>query len=104
MICNDCKTPDKKCCNRCGNNSTCERVIPCGEYGCPLWRPPTNYQHIKSMSIDELAVFLRSVENVEINYNQRDCASCIPAGDNDCYKCMKSWLESEVSDNDATKE
>ncbi len=41
MTCKNCKTPEAKCCNRCGHNKTCERIMHCGEE-CPLWVPMTN--------------------------------------------------------------
>ena len=58
---------------------------------------PTNYDHIRNMSVDELARFInesghdfppfcdtKKVDNCECDYN--------------CFKCAKEWLESEVAE------
>ena len=65
----------------------------------------TNYDNIKAMSVEELADVL-SDQNDKICFENcsastGDKFSC-PLGDNlnisDCKKCIKKWLESEVSE------
>lgn len=50
----------------------------------------TNFERIKSMSIDEMAEFI---------YEHCCCDDCsLPTSclDKNCKKCVKKWLESEV--------
>lgn len=59
----------------------------------------TNYDRIKSMSIDEMLEFLNSVSRTGAcasgyYVNCRDC----PFMDTECNN-LKSWLETEVSDD-----
>lgn len=65
----------------------------------------TNYDRIKAMSVEELADVLYDV-NDQICFENCSAStgnkfSC-PLGDNlnisDCKKCIKKWLESEVSE------
>lgn len=65
----------------------------------------TNYDLIKGMGIEELADFLYDA-NDKICFENRSAStgnkfSC-PFGENvdisECKKCMKKWLESEVSE------
>lgn len=68
----------------------------------------TNYDRIKSMSIDELAEFLEDEDNLATQYCNKNC--CIHFEDNgdckaykavkrnSCVQAVKQWLESEVSE------
>ncbi len=58
----------------------------------------TNYEKIKSMSIDELAAFLLKVN---LAYSE-DCMMGISECkhlqvDSSCYLCFKEWLESKAT-------
>lgn len=60
----------------------------------------TNYERIKSMSVEELADFLEYISRTA------DC-SCCPAYNFcelniDCDELIKQWLLQEVTDNDNT--
>lgn len=70
-----------------------------------LQTPMTNYDNIKAMSVEELADVLYDA-NDKICFENCSAStgnkfSC-PLGDNlnisDCKKCIKKWLESEVSE------
>ena len=70
-----------------------------------LQTPMTNYDNIKAMSVEELADVLYDT-NDKICFENCSAStgnkfSC-PLGDNlnisECKKCMKKWLESEVSE------
>lgn len=61
----------------------------------------TNYEKIKSMSIDELSIFLMKVN---LAYSE-DCMVGISECkhrqvDGGCKLCFKEWLESEVEQNE----
>lgn len=57
----------------------------------------TNFEHIKSMSIEEIATMMFKLSDCEL----RDCKNC-PLGS--CQHCgniveIQKWLESEVPTN-----
>ena len=55
----------------------------------------TNYDRIKAMSVEEMAEFLETVD--DIDYSITFCDLC--HGQYDCTKdCKKHWLESEVEE------
>lgn len=54
-------------------------------------RKQTNYERIKSMSIDEMAEWLA---NSNLKQCKKDFLKCIKTN---CVNCQKEWLESEVS-------
>ena len=58
----------------------------------------TNYERIKNMSIEEMALFL-----VKVNNSYSDCMVGVddckyPKIGNNCILCFKQWLESEVEE------
>lgn len=59
----------------------------------------TNYEWIKQMSVEELAVFFMN------SYGHDILLYCDPekpievCGNLNCLDCAKEWLESEVTDN-----
>ena len=60
----------------------------------------TNYEHIKQMSAEEIALFLLEVNrayDVPCMWGMSDCKH--PHINNKCAICFKEWLESEVDDN-----
>ena len=68
----------------------------------------TNYDRIKSMSVDELAEFLEDEDNLATQYCNKNCCVHFEGnGDckadrtvkrNSCVQAVKQWLESEVSE------
>ena len=67
----------------------------------------TNFERIKSMSVDELAEFIENEDNLYKFCNKKYCdvyaedGSCkaIKAGEKGyCVKAAKNWLESEAED------
>lgn len=58
----------------------------------------TNYERIKNMSVEEIALFL-----MKVNGFYSDCMVGIddckyPEIGNNCTLCLKQWLESEVEE------
>lgn len=54
-----------------------------------LLKPFTNFENIKTFSIDDMADFI----------NEAGCKTCADFGESDCGDCIngiKRWLESEV--------
>ena len=68
----------------------------------------TNYEKIKSMSVDEMAEFLEDEDNLATQYcNKKCCVYFEDNGDckaykavkrNSCVQAVKQWLESEVEE------
>lgn len=57
----------------------------------------TNFEKIKSMSIDEMIDFMEKVELQDIDYAMTFCNMC--DGQYDCSNdCMRHWLESEAEE------
>ena len=52
----------------------------------------TNYEHIKQMSVEEMASYL-CIGGLSCPPNALYCR------DNKCPECFKKWLESEIEDN-----
>lgn len=58
MNCDVFTRKDIKCCNSCRkNNGNCEVLHWCGNT-CEYWEAPTNADHIRSMTDEELAMYL----------------------------------------------
>ena len=60
----------------------------------------TNFEHIKQMSVEELALLLMKVNcayDIPYMWGISDCK--YPRINNNCSICFKEWLESEVEDN-----
>ena len=61
----------------------------------------TNYERIKQMSIEEMALLLMKVNCAYDIPCMLGISNCkYPHIDNNCAICFKEWLESEVDDND----
>ena len=61
----------------------------------------TNYERIKQMSIEEMALLLMKVNcayDIPCMWGISDCK--YPRINNNCSICFKEWLESEVEDNE----
>ena len=90
----------------CNNSRDCECVFwnygkvcdYCYETNCPAlveYKPPTNYEKIKQMSIDEMAKCSIPFFNCPYDTPYVGCDMGKKYGD-DCIKCTKAWLEQEV--------
>ena len=69
---------------------------------CTYYSPTkmTNFEKIKSMSIEEMALLLMKVNcayDIPCMWGISDCK--YPHINNNCSICFKEWLESEVDDN-----
>ena len=61
----------------------------------------TNYERIKQMSVEEMALLLMKVNcayDIPCMWGTSGCK--YPHIDNNCSICFKEWLESEIEDND----
>lgn len=58
------------------------------ERECDSYKTRSNYDHIKQMSIDEMAYTIMCPYNTDA-----DLCNAV-----DCIKCTKQWLESEVQE------
>lgn len=70
---------------------------------CTYYSPTkmTNFEHIKQMSVEELALLFMKVNcayDIPCMLGISDCK--YPHINNNCAICFKEWLESEVNDND----
>ena len=60
----------------------------------------TNYERIKQMSVEKMALLLMKVNcayDIPCMWGISDCK--YPRINNNCSICFKEWLESEVKDN-----
>ena len=72
-----------------------------GEHGCTDVAPCTNADRIRSMSDEELAEYLYSIQNAECELrfckNKAECVSELDKGqtinDSECKKCLVDWLQ-----------
>ena len=87
---NNCKFNHEGTCYNCGSpqfKRDCETSCAC--------RPPmTNYDRIKSMNIEEMAVNLLGGKTFCPHFTVAKMGSCR----DDCKGCIKQWLESEVEE------
>ena len=65
--------------------------MPKEEKKMSLLKPYTNFEKIKNMSINELALFYPCPYDTD---NDRDGSIC--EKNDDCIGCTKRWLESEA--------
>lgn len=77
----------------------CGRVIPEGKQVCVICghtnKKQTNYDRIRNMSVEELAQFMNDCGHDFPPYcDYKDATRGIC--DQNCLKCAKEWLESEV--------
>lgn len=91
--------------NKCIENAEqrCKSYPNC--YGCGAYRKPTNYDRIRKMSVEEMAMFFATNEHPGFphspcNVCEYDDGLCC-TNENGCtneYKAKKyqEWLESEV--------
>lgn len=103
LWCEDCK----HFCNAdMGGEGECDIDNHDTWYGCPICekaelkcgeiKKQTNYDRIRNMSVEELAMFRNntSICAMCIFDYARDCAQT----QQDCYMGVKQWLESEVTE------
>lgn len=92
--CGKCERPSgRKCCFSCRNDATkCEVWHHCGK-DCPEWKPRTNFDRIKAMSVDEMSTFICGIYD-----NDDDFGKFINGTLIQCYdeNSIKEWLESEA--------
>ena len=61
----------------------------------------TNYERIKQMSVEEIALLLMKVNDAYDIPCMLGMSGCkYPHIDNNCIICFKEWLESEIDEND----
>lgn len=58
----------------------------------------TNFEKIKQMSIDEMALTLMCPAEYDFSFNK--LSKCNGESDKNCLKCTKHWLESEAEENE----
>lgn len=95
---NSCKFNHEGICYNCGSPQFKRK---CETSCCKCSLPTTNYEHIRNMSIEEMAMFLMKVNNsyaVDCMYHESECKH--PNVDNNCAICFKEWLESDVEGGD----
>lgn len=84
--------------NKYGENVVCDRNHPywqvtrsrikCMNYNR---KPPTNADHIRSMTDEELAAFMDRCEMSDIDYSKTFCDMC--EGQFTCDQCRLDWLK-----------
>ena len=61
----------------------------------------TNYERIKQMSVEEMALLLMKVNCAYDIPCMLETSGCeYPHINNNCSICFKEWLESEIDEND----
>lgn len=60
-----------------------------------------NFERIKTMSIDELALFLLHVNSAYAQDCMVGAVACKHEDIPDCQQCFKEWLESDISEKNA---
>ena len=94
-------------CEKCLYYKSKEKCGECGRLSNvmdnkPMFTPNTNYNCIKSMSVEEMAEFIeRMTEHLEICTHcpaYKMCDTHIKCGEN-----IKQWLEQEVSEDDTAR-
>lgn len=102
LWCEDCK----HFCNAdMGGEGECDIDNHDTWYGCPICekaelkcgevKKPTNYDRIRNMSVEELAKFIPDWSYTKAcKCDEEIYADC----NNECWKCVKEWLEQEVSE------
>lgn len=85
--CGKCEKPSgRKCCFNCRNDATkCDVWHHCGK-DCPEWKPRTNFDKIKEMSVEEFSEFLCKL------YFGEDCPP-------EYAKDLTEFFESEVNED-----
>lgn len=56
----------------------------------------TNYDRIKQMSIEKMAIALMCPAEYDLDFNKKE--KCQGEMNRNCYKCTLQWLESEVEE------
>ena len=88
---NRCTNYDKEieCCRILSDWSEAMPVLqPCIESPCKYFKPYTNYDRIKQMSVEDVAYRLMCPYETDPDICNED----------DCIKCTKEWLEHEVEE------
>lgn len=94
-------------CKGCAYVSRGEHEVPCvkcAQNASGNYKRMTNADRIRSMSDDELAELLYSIQNLEDKVkfckNKIECDNILDSGkeipDNMCKQCLVDWLQSEV--------
>ena len=58
----------------------------------------TNFERIKSMSVDKLAEIIMCPAEYDLDFNRAE--DCYGDMSKNCIECCKKWLESEAATND----
>lgn len=96
-------------CKGCAYVSRGEHEAPCikcTQNASDNYKRMTNADRIRSMSDEELAEYLYSIQNTECELrfckNKTECDSELDKGktinDSECKKCLVEWLQSEVEE------
>lgn len=92
MKCKNCKNYIDKWCDKIldSPSSNCER-------NCKHYKTKTNYDHIRNMSIEEMATFINGKTYGCIFSFGCPC-NCGESYPEDCVEKIKKWLEMEVEE------
>lgn len=98
-------------CEKCQHEDVSAKKYPCSKCDSvtnDLFEPKkqTNADRIRSMSDEELAELLYSIQNLEDKVkfckNKIECDNILDSGkeipDNMCKQCLVDWLQSEVEE------
>ena len=98
-------------CEKCRHEDVSAKKYPCSKCDSvtnDLFEPKkqTNADRIRSMSDEELAELLYSIQNLEDKVkfckNKIECDNILDSGkeilDNMCKQCLVDWLQSEVEE------
>ena len=58
----------------------------------------TNFDRIKAMSVEEMALMLMCPAEYDLSFNKK--CGCNGEFNRDCNECCKNWLESEVQEDE----
>ena len=100
---NRCANYDKEfeCCRIYSDWSEAMPVLqPCIESPCKYFKPYTNYDHIKSMSVEEMAKIICKSENCEkfCVFSKDGKCNAFDTDASICVEGCKQWLLKEVSE------
>ena len=56
----------------------------------------TNYERIKAMSVEEMALAIMCPAEYDLNFNRK--SDCNGEMNRNCLKCTTEWLQSEVGE------
>lgn len=55
----------------------------------------TNYEKVKNMSIEEMALNIMCPAEYDLNFSKNECYGQM---NQDCYRCTLDWLNKEVGE------